>query len=130
MPREASTHPTELELEILKVLWETGPAPVRTIRDALAARRALAYTSVMTMLNIMTDKGYVRRTKSGNSYVYRPVLNREKTMNRMLGDLVDRLFEGSAATAAVQLLETSDLDDEELKALRALIRRKTKEDRS
>lgn len=130
MPREASTHPTELELEILKVLWEIGPAPVRTVRDALAERRDLAYTSVMTVMNIMTDKGYLRRAKSGNSYVYRALLNREKTMNRMLGDLVDRLFEGSAASAAVQLLETSDLDDDELKALRALIRRKTREEKS
>lgn len=130
MAREASTHPTELELEILKVLWDTGPAPVRAVRDALAERRALAYTSVMTVMNIMADKGYLRRTKSGNSYIYRPVLNREKTMNRMLGDLVDRLFEGSAASAAVQLLETSDLDDAELKALRALIRRKTREEKA
>lgn len=130
MARQASSQPTELELEILKILWDIGPAPVRAVREALAARRSLAYTSVMTIMGIMTEKGYLRRTKSGNSYVYKPVLNREKTMNRMLGDLVDRLFEGSAASAAVQLLETSDLDEDELEALRALIRRKTREDKS
>ena len=130
MGRPASQHPTELELEILKVLWRDGPAPVRHVRDALAAAgRDLAYTSVMTIMNIMADKKYVRRTKDagGASFVYHPRVSEKSTSRRMLKDLVDRVFGGSAAAAMLHLLETSDVTDEELHQLRQLIARKAKE---
>src|SRR5688572_12485081 len=99
MARPASHHPTELELEILKVLWRDGPHPVRHVRDALATAsppRELAYTSVMTVLNIMAEKGYVRRTKddagagAGGSFTYHPKVTQNSTTARMLKDLVDR----------------------------------------
>jgi len=127
MPRPASRHPTELELEILKVLWERGPLPTRDIRDALAsgeAARDLAHTSVITMLNIMVDKGYLDRTKSGVAYTFSPRVQREDVSGGMLDDLVDRVFSGSAASLMLSLLERADLDDEEIRQLRALIRRK------
>ena len=117
-------HPTELELEILKVLWEAGPMRVRDVREALAPTRELAYTSVMTMMGIMTKKGYLKRTKDGNSYVYRAVAKRSATTREMLRDLVDRVFEGSTSTAVLQLLETSDLDADERAEIRKLIERK------
>ena len=127
MARPTSRHPTELELEILKILWRDGPGSVREVRDPLAETRDLAYTSVMTVMNIMTDKGYLKRAKQGSSYVYRPQINEQATLRRMLGDLVDRAFDGSAVAAVLSLLETSDIDAEELKRLRALIGRKAKE---
>jgi BlaI family penicillinase repressor len=127
MPKKASRTPTELELEILKVLWEHGPMRVREVRDALAEVRGLAYTSVMTVMNIMTRKGFLTRAKSGNSYVYRASIRRAATSKKMLGDLVDRVFEGSASAAMLHLLETSDLDDAERAQIRALIEAREQE---
>jgi predicted transcriptional regulator len=127
MPRSASRHPTELELEILKVLWRTGPATVRRVRDELAAVRDLAYTSVMTMMTIMVGKGYLKRTKDGRSFIYQATYHETKATKSMLQDIVDRLFGGSTAAVMQHLLETSDLDDEELKQIRSLINRKARE---
>jgi BlaI family penicillinase repressor len=127
MPRPASRHPTELELEILKVLWEQGPLPTRDVRDALAsgeAARDLAHTSVITMLNIMVDKGYLDRTKSGGAFTFFPLVKRAEVSGGMLDDLLERVFSGSAASLMLSLLERADLDDEEVRQLRALIRRK------
>jgi len=127
MPRSASRHPTELELEILKVLWRIGPATVRQVRDELAAVRDLAYTSVMTMMTIMVGKGYLKRTKDGRSFIYQATYHETKATKSMLQDIVDRLFDGSTAAVMQHLLETSDLDDEELKQIRSLINRKARE---
>lgn len=127
MTRPASRYPTELELEILKVLWKEGPLPVRAVREALSPERDLAYTSVMTMMNIMTDKGYVTRTKKGNGFVYKPKVNWQSTASRMLDDVVDRVFEGSAGSAALHLLEAGDIDEAELDALRRLLDRKAED---
>jgi predicted transcriptional regulator len=127
MPRSASRHPTELELEILKVLWRTGPATVRRVRDELAAVRDLAYTSVMTMMTIMVGKGYLKRTKDGRSFIYQATYHETKATKSMLQDIVDRLFGGSTAAVMQHLLETSDLDDDELKQIRSLINRKARE---
>lgn len=121
MAKKSSRHPTELELEILKVLWEHGPMRVREVRDALAEVRGLAYTSVMTVMNIMTKKGFLTRAKSGNSYVYRAAVKRDATTRKMLGDLVERLYEGSTSAAVLQLLEASDLDAAERERIRSLI---------
>ena len=126
MPRPASRYPTELELEILKILWERGPLPTRDIRDALAsgeAARDLAHTSVITILNIMVDKGYLDRTKSAGAYTFSPRVKRDKVSGGMLDDLVERVFSGSAASLLLSLLERADLDDEEIRRLRAMIRR-------
>lgn len=126
MARPTSRHPTELELEILKILWRASPLNGRQVRDALAEFRDRAYTSVMTILGIMEDKGYVRRKKQGSSFVYSARIKQETTTRRMLIDLVERAYNGSVASAVVNLLETSDVQPEELKQLRELIRKKQK----
>ena len=127
MARPSSRHPTELELEILKILWQAGPLPVRRVRDALAPARDLAYTSVMTIMNIMVDKGYLARRKQGASYVYRARIREKATTGRMLRDLVTRVFDGSASAVMVNLLESADLDEAEVKRLRELLNRKSQE---
>lgn len=127
MSRTPSRHPTELELEILKVLWQLGPSTVRQVRDTLAPVRDLAYTTVMTVMTIMTGKGYVARTKNGRTFVYRAVYREAKASRSMLQDVVDRLFGGSTTAVMQHLLETSDLDDDELKQIRSLINRKSRE---
>ncbi len=130
MARPASKHPTELELEILKILWRLGPSSVRQVRDALADFRDLAYTSVMTIMTIMTKKGYVRRTRTDGGYVYRPRIREQSTTRRMLRDLVDRAFDGSAAALMLNLLESGKVDPGELKRLREVIDRMAEEQSS
>ncbi len=127
MPRSSSKNPTELELEILKVLWRLGPATVRQVRDELAAVRDLAYTTVMTMMTIMDTKGYVKRVKDGRSFIYEATYQEQKASRNMLQDVVDRLFGGSTKAVMQHLLETSELDDEELHQIRQIINRKTGE---
>ena len=127
MARPQSRHPTELELEILKVLWRNGSSSGRDVRDALAEFRDLAYTSVMTILGIMDEKGYVRRKKTRSSYVYSARIREETVTRRMLRDLIDRAFHGSVSTALVGLLESAEIDAEELRQLKELIQRKTRE---
>lgn len=127
MARPSSRYPTELELEILKILWRDGPASVRVVREALVPARDLAYTSVMTIMNIMTGKGYLERTKRDGRYVYRTRISERATARRMLGDVVDRVFDGSAVSAMVNLLETADIDADEMERLRELIEHKTRE---
>ena len=123
MARPGSRHPTELELEILKILWRLGPLPVSRVREALEPFRLLAITSVTTVMNIMVRKGYLSRERSTASYVYRPRVSEHATAGRMLRDVVDRVFDGSAAVAMAHLIETGDLDERELKRVRALLKR-------
>ncbi|HLQ45493.1 MAG TPA: BlaI/MecI/CopY family transcriptional regulator [Planctomycetaceae bacterium] len=127
MARSASKHPTELELEILKVVWQIEPANVRQVRDSLAMVRDLAYTTVMTVMSIMTDKGYLTRKKDGRSYVYKAVYREQKASRNILQDVIDRVFGGSTTAVMQHLLETSEIDDDELKQIRSLINRKTRE---
>lgn len=126
MARPASKYPTELELMILKIIWRDGPATVRVVRDMLAKQRDLAYTSVMTIMNIMRGKGYLKRVKKNGSYVYQTRISEEVTSRRMLGDLVNRVFDGSVSAVMLNLLETSNIDAEELKEIRKLISQKVK----
>jgi len=128
LARSQSKHPTELELAILKVLWGRSPATGREIRDALAEEfRDLAYTSVMTILGIMEQKEYVRRRKQGGGFVYAARVTEKSTTRRMMMDIVERAYDGSVAAAMVNLLETADIDTDEIKRLRQLLRQKSEE---
>ncbi len=130
MARPGSEHPTELELEILKILWQRSPLPVKDVQDALAAgpaKRDLAYSSVITVMNIMVRKKYLGRRKRGKAYVYDPRVSQQSVHRGMLGDLLDRVFDGSPAAMMLELLDTADVDQRELKELRKLIHRKAKE---
>ena len=132
MARPESEHPTELELEILKVLWNESPLPVRDVRARLEeqAGRTLAHSSVITMLNIMHRKGFLKRRKEGKSFWFSPKVEKQNVMGRMMGDMMSRLFDGSPSAMMLSLLETSDLDSAELSEIRRLIARKAKEKKS
>ena len=128
MARPASRYPTQLELEILKVLWRQSPLLARDVQQALAATgRDLAKTSVITTLNTMVDKKYLRRKKQGNSFRFSPRIAEEKVSERVLGDVVDRVFDGSTAAVLLTLFDVNQVDDEELKQLRRIINRRLKE---
>ena len=128
MPRPASDYPTELELQILRILWRESPLPVREIRQRLADEgRDIAHTSVITTLNILVRKKYLQRTKHKNAFLFQPRVSQDNVSQKMLGDVVDRVFDGSATAVMLSLLGCSEIDQAELKELRSIIQHKLKE---
>lgn len=110
---------TPLELEIMSVLWETGPANVQTVQQQLP--RELAYTTVQTMLNVLHRKGNVTRTLKQKAYFYRPKVSRRDVVRQTIGDVVDRLFAGSASSLVMSLVETKQLTKDDVARLRELL---------
>ena len=127
MRRKKSEQLTPLELEIMKVLWETGPANVQTVQQRL--ERELAYTTVQTMLNVLHRKGKVTRELKEKAYFYRPAVSRSQVMKQTVGDLVDRMFGGSAESLVMSLLETRRITPETLARLNAAIDGEAKDER-
>ncbi len=119
MARPRHEHPTPGELEILKILWETGPATGREVMEQLSGERG--YTTVTSLLNVMTDKGLLKRTPAGRAFSYAPAAEREQTLGGMVGDLLGRAFEGSACALVNQLLAHSQPSDGELAEIRRTI---------
>ena len=118
MPRPKQATPTAGELEILQVLWKRGTATVRDVADELSASRPRAYTSVMTLLNVMADKGLVTREPQGRAFLYRPARTRDKTLRGMVKDLLARAFDGSTSALVAQLLQQTRPSADELAAIR------------
>lgn len=116
--------PTEGELELLQVLWERDSATVRDLYDAMNQKRPVGYTSVLKQLQIMTEKGLVRRDEAERAHVYRTSLSQEETQNQFLKDLSDRLFSGSAAQLALHALTMEPASAEDLSEIRHLIEQK------
>jgi len=121
MARPKEEQPTAGELEVLKVLWDRGPSTVREVMQVLHDDRPRAYTSVMSLLNVMTDKGLVVRVPQGRAFVYRPKVLRERTLRRMVGDLLGRAFEGSAHELVAHLLDQKQPTAAELDEIRRTI---------
>lgn len=116
--------PTETELELLRVLWEKGPSTVRELHDAVNLQRPVVYTSVLKILQIMTEKGLVEREESAKAHIYRAAASQEETQNQLLRDLSARLFSGSAAQLAMHALAMEPTSAEELEEIRTLIEQK------
>ena len=121
MARRPQETPTEAELEILKVLWDRGPSTGRDVLNVLNQQCIRAYTSVMSILNIMADKGQVIRKPHGRAFIYSAKRPREKTLAKMVGSLLGRAFEGSAALLVSQVLDQSKPTPEELDQIRKAI---------
>jgi BlaI family transcriptional regulator, penicillinase repressor len=116
--------PTEGELELLRVLWVKGSATVRELHDAVSQERPLGYTTVLKLLQIMTEKGLVQRRELGRAHVYRATASQEETQSQLLRDLSERLFSGSATQLAMHALTMQPATSDELKEIRKLIDRK------
>ena len=114
---------TPFELEIMKVLWETGLANVQTVRSRLPGNRQPAYTTVQTMLNILHHKGKVKRALKGKSYEYSPVISREGAKGNAIRDLLERLFGGSAEDLVMTLIRDKHLTPQKLAKLKELTER-------
>jgi len=124
MARPRHEQPTPAELEILKVLWDRGaPASVRDVFEVVNqdAEPRRAYTSVMSLLNVMTDKGLLRRAPLGRAFLYEPISPREKTLRSMLGETLERVYNGSASLLVAHLLDQSHPSGVELKQIRSLL---------
>src|ERR671927_2030348 len=119
MARPKTENLTPLELEIMHVLWETGPANVQTVQQKL--KRELAYTTVQTMLNILHRKGKVKRTLKDRAYFYKPAVSRRQVVRHAVTDIVERLFGGSAESLVMSLVETKHLTPQKLARLQKLL---------
>ncbi len=113
--------PTDAELAILRVIWEQGPSTVRQIQQVLDRVRPTGYTTVLKLLQIMTEKGLVRRDESERSHVYRARFSEARTQRQLLGDLLDRAFAGSTSRLVMQALNSRKASAEELAAIRKLL---------
>jgi BlaI family penicillinase repressor len=115
--------PTPAELEILRVLWQQGPRTVREVQEQLEQERPTGYTTVLKLLQIMTDKGLVRRDESARAHVYAAKAPEETTQKQLVRDLVDRAFGGSASQLVLHALSTRKSSKEELSQIRELLDR-------
>jgi predicted transcriptional regulator len=115
--RKPSRTLTPQELEIMKVVWAGGSATVREVYESLRARRRIAYTTVMTMMNVLERKGHLRKRTEGRSFRYQPARPRAQVVKAMVRDFLDRVFGGQAAPLLVHLLEDRQVSDEELRDL-------------
>lgn len=121
MPQKKTPRPTDAELAILRVLWQRGPSTVRQVREQIQAERPAGYTTVLKLMQIMTAKGLVERDESRRTHVYRPAASAEKTQRQLVGDLLDRAFEGSARKLVLQALSAKPVSAEELSQIRSLL---------
>jgi BlaI family transcriptional regulator, penicillinase repressor len=113
--------PTDLELSILRVLWDRGPSTVRHVQEVLNQARPTGYTTVLKMLQIMTEKGLVRRDESARTHVYESRLTEGETQRQLVTDLLDRAFGGSAAKLVMHALASTRSTPDELREIRALL---------
>ncbi len=113
--------PTDAELAILRVLWQRGTCTVRQVHEALSRERPSAYTTALKMLQIMTEKGLVRRDVSDRTHVYQPKLSEEQTQRQLVRDLLDRAFGGSSSKLVMQALSAKRATPEELTEIRRLL---------
>ena len=122
MPRQklANAPLTPLELEIMNVLWDTGPASVQTVQARLQGRD-LAYTTVQTMLNVLHRKGRVKRRLKERAFLYAPLLSRQTAVSQAVGEMIERFFGGSADSLVMNLMETRKLTPENLARLQKLV---------
>lgn len=121
MPRPPSAQPTEVEMQILRILWDLGPSPVREIHRRLEAAKGTNYSTTVKMLAVMLQKGLVKRDEEAQPHVYRPALSRAKTGKKMLDDLIDKVYEGSAMSLVLQALSSGKATKEELDQVRRLL---------
>jgi BlaI family transcriptional regulator, penicillinase repressor len=121
MPRPASTQPTEVEMQILRILWELGPSPVREIHKRLEAAKGTNYSTTVKMLAVMLQKGLVKRDEDAQPHIYRPALTRAKTGKRILEDLIEKVYDGSAMSLVLQALSSSKATKEELDQVRRVL---------
>ena len=123
MARRKSPTLTEVELELMDILWQKGSATVGEMVEALPKDRPLAYSSVLTMMRILEQKGYVEHEKESRAYIYRPLIDRREAQKSVISYLLKRFFNDSPELLVVNLLEHEEIGAAEIKRLKRLIER-------
>ena len=121
--RPKSATLTDQELEIMKIVWDRNEATVRDVYEALLQKRKVAYTTVMTMMNILEQKGHLRKTQEDRAYVYRSTKPRNQVLRGMVREFVNRVFNGSAEPLLLHLVEDKKLSEKDIEEIRAMIRK-------
>jgi len=121
MARPRHKNPTPAELEVLQIIWEHGPCTVREVMNLLEPKHPRAYTSVMSLMNVMAEKGLLSQKPKGRAFVYSAKVSRNKAQSRMLSDLLNRAFDGSASVMVAHLLQQAKPNKEELKEIHKTI---------
>jgi predicted transcriptional regulator len=119
--RKKSQLPTDAELSVLRVLWRLGPSTVRDVHAELASGEGIGYTTVLKIMQIMADKGLVRRDESQRAHVYEPVASQAQTQRRLLRDLAQRAFDGSPGKLVLRALADDKASKEDLAEIRRLL---------
>ena len=120
---------TRQELQIMKVVWDRGAATVKEVCDAMSQRKVTAYTTILTLMGILEEKGALVHTRSGRAYVYKPLLSREQATRNQIHDVLTRFFDGNPEKMIESVLETGLTDPEQLGSVKSLVesRRQEKE---
>jgi predicted transcriptional regulator len=121
--RPRSSTLTDQELEIMKVVWQRERATVRDVYETLLEHRKIAYTTVMTMMKILEEKKYLKKTQEDRAYVYRPTKPKNQVIRGMVREFVDRVFNGSAEPLLAHLIEDERLEKKDLEELARMIRK-------
>jgi BlaI family transcriptional regulator, penicillinase repressor len=119
--------PTSSEIEILNVLWEKESATVREVFEVISAAKPVTYTTVLKLMQIMTDKGLVERDEQGKAHLYRAAVPQNETRKGLVKDLLEKVFRGSAMELMQHILETKKTSPEEIKEIRRMINKAEKE---
>ena len=114
---------TEQELEIMKIVWRIGDATVRQVYEEILKERKIAYTTVMTMMGILEEKHFLKKTSTEKAHVYRPAQAKALVMSRMVKEFVERVFNGSAKPLLMHLVENEQVTEEELAEVREIVKR-------
>lgn len=121
MSQEKKQNPTEKELTILQVLWARGPSTVRQVNAEISRKQKTGYTTTLKLMQIMTDKGLLVRDDSQFKHVYRPAVSEERTEKQIVGDLLDKVFAGSAEKLVMRALSAKKMTAEELQKIRRML---------
>ena len=124
MTKKTQLRPTNSELEILGIIWTHGPSSVRFVNDELSAKRRIGYTTTLKLMQIMTEKGLLRREKDSRNHIYFPLIMEEETKDAIIQKFIDNLFEGSAAKLVMQALGNHKASKAELEMIKKLINEK------
>ena len=121
MARSSKPKPTQAEMAILQVLWEQGPCTVRQIQEELTAQRGTGYTTTLKLMQIMHEKGHLRRNESEHAHIYSAAVTRTRTQRQMVKQLLDQVFGGSSQQLVLQALATKKSTPAELAEIRRLL---------
>ena len=122
MPRRALLRPTDVEMAILRVLWDRGPSSVRDVHNVLLENRETGYSTTLKMMQVMFDKGLLKRDESQRPQLYAPTIPEEQTQKQIVDDLVQRVFGGSARKLVLRAVESERISAKELAEIRKLLK--------